>query len=149
MPTATQQCELQLWVQIVVCPISPCELLYKISIHWLYGASCLAFQSQDSFSVWWALSIPSVLQQHFSCTVGGFCVKDMINSQIGKYFLFLHSLQIFLLGVYSASWMVGRSCQWNYLRLKFFFMEKNVWKTWKYYFYLTIMWFFKSFFVKL
>ena len=42
------------------------ELPYNEVIHWLYGAAWLILQSQDAFSIQWALLIPSILQKPFT-----------------------------------------------------------------------------------
>ena len=59
------QCAVQLWMLPGHCsaqsrPVS--ELPYNQWIHWLDGAACLIFQSQDTLSVPWALFVPSILQ---------------------------------------------------------------------------------------
>ena len=40
----------------------PCKLSYNKLFCWLYGAACLVFHSQGTFSVWWALFVSSNFQ---------------------------------------------------------------------------------------
>ena len=56
-------CGVQLWMLLDHCPPNPIPTdLITTDPLIIYGASCFIFQSQDAFSVWWALFIPSVLQ---------------------------------------------------------------------------------------
>lgn len=81
--------------------------------------------------------------------------KGYDNLTNWEVFLISYSLQMFFLDVYHASWMVCRTCQWNYLRLKFFYekmygkLVNTIWKTWKYYFHLVIIRLFSFFFARL
>ena len=50
-----------LYAQSPSHPVS--ELPYNKVIHWLYGVAWLILQSQDAFSIQWALLIPSILQK--------------------------------------------------------------------------------------
>ena len=48
------------WISVHL--ILPCKLPYNKLIRWLYGAACLVFHSQDTFSVWRALFVSSNFQ---------------------------------------------------------------------------------------